>query len=83
LRKGVSAELRRDPPLALSDLVLGGKDVMEVLGTPVGKEVGEGLRHLLEVVLDDPAANTRTTLSGHLRDWWRARRGGAQGSGGN
>jgi len=80
LRERVSAELRRHPPLALPDLALGGQDVMEILGTPVGKEVGEGLRHLLEVVLDDPAANTRTSLSGHLRDWWRTRHGGQQGS---
>jgi len=83
LRKRVAAELRRNPPLAVSDLVLGGKDVMEILGSPVGKEVGEGLRHLLEMVLDDPEANTRTTLSGHLRDWRRARHGGAEGSAGS
>jgi len=83
LRERVSAELRRHPPLALPDLALGGQDVMEILGTPVGKEVGEGLRHLLEVVLDAPSANTRTSLSGHLRDWWRTRQGGQQGSRGS
>jgi hypothetical protein len=81
LRKCVTAELRRNPPLAIAELSLGGKDVMETLGNPAGKEVGEGLRHLLEVVLDDPEANTRARLSGHLRDWWRARHGGAEGSG--
>ena len=83
LRKGVAAELRRNPPLAVAELLLGGKDVMEILGNPVGREVGEGLRHLLEVVLDDPEANTRPLLSAHLRDWWRARHGGAKGSGGS
>jgi tRNA nucleotidyltransferase (CCA-adding enzyme) len=83
LRKGVAAELRRNPPLAVAELLLGGKDVMEILGNPAGKEVGEGLRHLLEVVLDDPEANTRPLLSARLRDWWRARHGGAKGSGGS
>ena len=75
LRSRVSAELRRNPPLAVADLALGGTDVMEILGTPGGREVGEGLRHLLDAVLLDPAANTRAGLSGHLRDWWQARRG--------
>jgi tRNA nucleotidyltransferase (CCA-adding enzyme) len=83
LRKGVTAEHRGGPPLAISELALSGKDVMEILGTPMGKEVGEGLRRLLEVVLDDPSANTRANLSGHLRDWWRARHIGAEGSGGS
>jgi tRNA nucleotidyltransferase (CCA-adding enzyme) len=75
LRGRMEAEMRRDPPLAVADLALGGKDVMDLLGTTGGKEVGEGLRHLLEVVLDDPAANTGPCLSAHLRDWWRARSG--------
>jgi tRNA nucleotidyltransferase (CCA-adding enzyme) len=75
LRGRVTAELGRNPPLAVPDLALGGQDVMDVLGTTGGKEVGQGLRHLLEVVLDDPAANTRPSLSAHLRDWWRARSG--------
>jgi tRNA nucleotidyltransferase (CCA-adding enzyme) len=75
LRGRVEAEMRRNPPLAVADLALGGKDVMDVLGTTGGKEVGEGLRHLLEVVLDDPAANTGPCLSAHLRDWWRAHSG--------
>jgi len=83
LRKEVTAELRRGAPLAISELALGGKDVMEILGTPVGKEVGEGLRRLLEVVLDDPSANTRANLSGHLRDWWHARHGRVEGRGGS
>ena len=81
MRVRVSAELRRDPPLAVSDLALGGKEVMDLLGTPGGKDVGAALRHLLEVVLDDPRANTRASLSGHLGDWWRARRGGEAGPG--
>ena len=81
MRVRVSAELRRDPPLAVSDLALGGKEVMDLLGTPGGKDVGDALRHLLEVVLDDPRANTRASLSGHLGDWWRARRGGEAGAG--
>ena len=79
MRVRVSAELRRNPPLAVSDLLLGGKDVMELLGTPGGKDVGDALRHLLDVVLDEPAANSRASLSGHLASWWRARRGRSTG----
>ena len=80
MRVRVSTELRRDPPLSISDLALRGKDVMDLLGTPGGRDVGDALRHLLEVVLDDPGANTRASLSGHLGDWWRVRRRGESAS---
>jgi hypothetical protein len=83
LRSRVAAELRRNPPLAVSDLALDGKDVMELLGTRGGREVGEGLRHLLDTVLADPAANTRAGLSGHLREWWQVRKARETGPGEN
>jgi tRNA nucleotidyltransferase (CCA-adding enzyme) len=75
LRSRAAAELKRNPPLAVSDLAIGGRDAMEILGSPGGKEVGEGLRHLLDAALTDPAVNTRAGLSEHLRDWWRRRQG--------
>jgi tRNA nucleotidyltransferase (CCA-adding enzyme) len=82
LRSRVTAELRRNPPLSVSDLAIGGKDAMEILGSSGGKEVGEGLRYLLDAVLVDPAVNTRAGLSEHLRDWWRGRQAGKPESAG-
>ena len=42
-----------------------------------GRDVGEGLRHLLDVVLDDPSANSPGRLEAAIRDWWKARREGS------
>jgi tRNA nucleotidyltransferase (CCA-adding enzyme) len=43
-------------------LAIDGRDVMRVLGIRPGPQVGEVLRSLLEVVLDDPAENVRERL---------------------
>ncbi len=69
LRSRVAAELRRKPPLLLSDLAVGGRDVMDVLGVAGGREVGEALRPLLDRVLEDPARNTKDQLRQDLRAW--------------
>jgi hypothetical protein len=68
----VAAELKRQAPLAIAELALGGKEVMELLPGIPGKQIGEALRHCLEVVLEEPAANTEQRLSGTLRAWWAA-----------
>ncbi len=72
-RRRVAAEMRSRPPLAAADLALDGKRVMDILGIEGGREVGEALRHLLDVVLEDPRRNDPAGLEGVLRDWWRAR----------
>lgn len=48
-------------PLAIGDLAVDGTDLME-LGIPAGPAVGETLRRLLEVVVEDPSKNQRDTL---------------------
>jgi tRNA nucleotidyltransferase (CCA-adding enzyme) len=50
---------------------------MEILRGGPGPHVGEALRHLLDRVLEDPAANTPDALAAELRRWWavRAREG--------
>jgi tRNA nucleotidyltransferase (CCA-adding enzyme) len=47
----------------ISDLAIGGRDVMEALGIPEGPEVGTILRALLEAVLEEPSTNTREALT--------------------
>ncbi len=56
------AELRRAGALKVTDLAIGGDDVMAALGIPPGPRVGEILTALLDRVLDDPDLNTRDTL---------------------
>jgi tRNA nucleotidyltransferase (CCA-adding enzyme) len=62
LRARVDQTLREAAALKVSDLVIGGGEVMQVLGLPPGPLVGKVLARLLERVLDDPQLNTREAL---------------------
>ncbi len=70
LRSRAGRTLRERPPLATTDLALDGRAVMDLLGVAPGPRVGEALRHLLEVVLQDPRRNDRAALEEALRAWW-------------
>ena len=48
-------------PLSIADLAVDGSDLME-LGIPAGPQIGQTLRRLLDVVVDDPSRNTRDVL---------------------
>lgn len=58
----IRSELSRKPPFSLSDLAVGGDDIMKLLGLQPGPEVGRVLDHLMETVLDDPQQNTTEQL---------------------
>jgi tRNA nucleotidyltransferase (CCA-adding enzyme) len=49
-------------PLAVADLAVRGKDLMEALGMKPGPAIGRIQAQLLERVLDDPTLNTREAL---------------------
>ncbi|MCR4909098.1 MAG: HD domain-containing protein [Lachnospiraceae bacterium] len=53
--------MRRGDPVSVSDLAIGGRELME-LGVPKGPEVGAVLRKLLEAVLENPECNTEERL---------------------
>lgn len=53
--------LRKEECVALKELALTGKDLME-LGVPQGKQLGMILQQLLEDVLENPEHNTREYL---------------------
>ena len=57
-----AVEVKRAAALKITDLAIGGEDVMRELGIPAGREVGEILTRLLERVLDDPDLNSREAL---------------------
>lgn len=48
-------------PLAIADLAVDGSDLME-LGIPAGPAIGQTLRRLLDVVVEDPSQNQRDLL---------------------
>jgi tRNA nucleotidyltransferase (CCA-adding enzyme) len=62
LKARVVKELEQAAALKVSDLAIGGAEVMSALGCPPGPVVGEVLRQLLERVLDDASLNTREQL---------------------
>ena len=59
----VRRELRRDAPLEVGELAIGGAE-LRALGLPPGPLYGEILRDLLERVTDDPSLNDRERLMG-------------------
>lgn len=48
--------------LSIRDLALNGSDLI-ALGIPQGKAIGETLKHLLELVLENPDLNTKEKLT--------------------
>lgn len=58
----VCDERAKNPPLQIADLAISGKDLLRELALPPGPLLGELLRELLSVVLDDPAQNDRAVL---------------------
>lgn len=53
-------------PLSIADLAVDGEDLQRE-GVAAGKAMGDALKHLLDVVLADPAKNTRESLLAELR----------------
>lgn len=62
LSQRVNQAIEEGAALTTRDLAVKGNDVMERLGIPPSRKVGEVLEKLLERVLEDPALNERETL---------------------
>jgi tRNA nucleotidyltransferase (CCA-adding enzyme) len=69
----IREELERKPPFGLADLALNGSDIMREFGIGPGKEIGEILNHLLELVLDFPEKNSYDVLLEEARAYLRAK----------
>lgn len=72
-RACVEAALSSGAPLTTAALSLDGRALMTLLGCPPGPHVGEGLRALLDEVLDDPTLDTPERLAGLAQAWWARR----------
>lgn len=53
--------LQEKPPVSLKDLAVNGKDLFK-LGYKEGKEMGEALKKLLEIIIDRPELNKKKIL---------------------
>jgi len=76
MAKRIERVLREASALSVQQLAVDGDDVMRTLGLPPGPEVGRALQALLELVIEQPALNTRAALLQHL-DLMRAPPGSA------
>lgn len=61
LKKKIVEELGRKPPFGPKDLAVNGHDLME-LGIKAGPKMGNVIKQLVDLVLDDPALNTKEQL---------------------
>lgn len=52
----------KEMALKITDLDISGEDLIQNLKLQPGKEVGDVLKHLLELVIDDPVLNKKETL---------------------
>lgn len=57
------------PALGPAQLAVDGRDVMQALGVGPSPRVGQAMRHLVDLVLEDPGRNTREGLLAALADW--------------
>lgn len=71
LKVRVRDELEKSPPLERGELAIDGADVMDRLDIGPGPMVGEILKRVQELVLDDPEKNDRQ----RLLDWIQSRYG--------
>jgi hypothetical protein len=60
-RRRIDAVLAKGGALSLKDLLVNGRDLMD-LGVKPGKHLGIILNELLEAVVEDPELNTREKL---------------------
>jgi len=69
LLKRIHKEEEKAAALKVTDLAIGGIEVMEALGIPPSPPIGKCLNWLLDRVLDDPGVNNREMLLVMVREW--------------
>jgi tRNA nucleotidyltransferase (CCA-adding enzyme) len=67
LQRHVERVLAAKVALSVRDLAIDGHDLIQELGLSPGPQIGELLRGLLELVLENPALNQRDTLLADAR----------------
>lgn len=70
----VQAEIDKKSPFGLKDLVVSGNDIMDTFHLQQGPLVGEILDDLLEMVLDNPSANTYDALMARAAEFLAGKR---------
>ncbi len=77
----ITAEIEKKSPFGLKDLKISGNDIMEEFNLQPGPLIGDILDDLLEMVLDNPSANTYDALIARAADFLaKHRRSGPEGT---
>jgi len=67
--ENVEKELNREDPVHIfSNLKVNGYDIMKTLNIPPGKKVGEILKYLFDLVVDNPKLNDKDKLIEIIKD---------------
>ncbi len=69
VQERIGQVLTQDAALKVTDLAIGGAEVMRQLGCPPGPAVGRALSYLLDRVLDEPGLNQPEKLKNLLATW--------------
>lgn len=69
LKKRFEEILERESFFSIKDLALTGNDIQILKNIPPSKLVGDILKYLLAIVLEDPSKNTREELSELVRNY--------------
>ena len=67
--KRVLEEINRKPPLTVRDLAVNGYDIMGTFSLQQGKIIGDILKYLLSLVLDNPELNKKEILLQAAREY--------------
>lgn len=59
--------LEKDEAVSVKELAVDGKDLI-ASGVKQGKQIGEILSELLEIVLEEPEKNTKEALLSHVKE---------------
>lgn len=67
LKSKITGELSKKPPFGPKDLAINGNDLIE-MGLPEGPLIGQILKSLVELALDEPSLNTKEDLIAKVKE---------------
>lgn len=71
MRELIDDERNKEEQLGTKDLVIDGNDIMATLGLDAGPEVGQILKHLTDVIAENPEMNTKPNLLTFVNNFYK------------
>jgi len=72
MRQLIDAEYEAQNAFTPKDLAINGNEVMQLLGIDSGPQVGEILKSLMDIVVDNPEMNTKDNLSSFINNFYKS-----------